>query len=112
MVGHFLTLLEGVADDPDRRASALPWLTDAERRLVLHDWNDTKVDFPQGLCLHHLFERQAARTPDAIALSSDARPADLRRAGVLVEPAGPPPAPDGGRTRDVMSPCSSSVRPR
>ena len=112
MVGHFLTVLDGIADDPDRRLSELPWLTEAERRLVLHDWNDTRVDFPQGLCLHHLFERQAARTPDAIALSGDARPADLRRAGGLVEPAGPPPAPDGGRTRDAGRPVLPSARPR
>ena len=73
MVGHFLTLLDGIADNPDRRLSELPWLTEAERRLVLHDWNATKADFPQGLCLHHLFERQAARTPDAIALCGDGR---------------------------------------
>ena len=55
------TILNGIADDPDRRLSELPWMTEAERRLVLHDWNATKVDFPQGLCLHHLFERQAAQ---------------------------------------------------
>ena len=73
MVGHFLTILDGIADNPDRRLSELPWLTEAERRLVLHDWNATKADFPQGLCLHHLFERQAARTPDAIALCGDGR---------------------------------------
>src|SRR5262249_8758783 len=73
MVGHFLTLLEGIAEDPDRRLSALPWLTEAERRRVLREWNHTRADFPQGLCLHHLFERQAARTPDAIALSIAAR---------------------------------------
>ena len=112
MVGHFLTLLEGIADDPDRRLSELPWLTEAERRLVLHDWNDTEVDFPQGLCLHHLFERQAARTPDGDRALRRRRPADLRRAGGLVEPAGAPPAPDGGRPRDARSPCTSSARPR
>ncbi|HZT82161.1 MAG TPA: amino acid adenylation domain-containing protein, partial [Gemmataceae bacterium] len=71
MVGHFLTLLEGVADDPDRRLSDLPWLTEAERRLVLYDWNRTKADFPEGFCLHHLVEQQAARTPDAVAIASD-----------------------------------------
>ncbi len=40
---------------------------------MLHDWNATRADFPQGLCLHHLFERQAARTPDAIAVCGDGR---------------------------------------
>ena len=103
MVGHFLTLLEGVADDPDRRLSGLPWLTEAERRLVLRDWNETDVDFPQELCLHHLFERQAARTPEAIAHQRRRRPADLRRAGGLVEPAGASPAPDGDRPRDAVA---------
>jgi len=73
MVGHFLTILDSIAADPDRRLCELPWLAEAERRLVLHDWNATQADFPKGLCLHHLFERQAARTPDAIALSSDGR---------------------------------------
>ena len=28
MVGHFLTILDGIADNPDRRLSELPWLTD------------------------------------------------------------------------------------
>ncbi len=73
MVGHFLTVLDGIAEDPHRRLSELPWLTEAERRLVLHDWNATKADFRTDLCLHHLFERQAARAPDAIALCGNAR---------------------------------------
>ncbi len=73
MVGHFLTILDGVALDAHRRLSEVPWLTQAERRLVLDDWNATKVDFPQRLCLHDLVERQAARTPDAIALCGDGR---------------------------------------
>jgi non-ribosomal peptide synthetase component F len=73
MVGHFLTLLDGIADNPDRRLSELPWLTAVEHRLVVRDWNATRVDFPQAPCLHHLFERKAAQTPDAIALCGDGR---------------------------------------
>ncbi|MDR3637142.1 MAG: amino acid adenylation domain-containing protein [Isosphaeraceae bacterium] len=68
---HFLTLLKAVADGPDRRLSELPCLTDEERRLVLEDWNRTDVAFPRDVCLHHVFERQAAQTPSAIALSTD-----------------------------------------
>ncbi len=71
IVGHFLALLEGVADDADRRLSDLPCLTEAERRLVLHEWNRTDEDCSQELCLHQRFERQAARTPEAVALSGD-----------------------------------------
>src|ERR1051326_3168729 len=41
-------------------------LTETER-LQFADWNDTAGALPE-LCVHELFELQAARTPDAIAL--------------------------------------------
>ncbi len=71
MTGHFLTLLGSIADGPDRRLSELPCMKEDERGLVLDVWNRTDVEFPRDLCLHHLVERQAARTPDALALCSD-----------------------------------------
>jgi amino acid adenylation domain-containing protein len=68
MVGHFQTMLAGAAAGPDRRLSELPWLTESERRQVVCEWNDTRADYPSGLCLHQLFERQARKTPAAVAL--------------------------------------------
>jgi amino acid adenylation domain-containing protein len=69
MVGHFQTLLEGIAADPDARLSALPILTAAERRQLLEGWNDTAADFPSELCIHQLFERQVGINPEAVALA-------------------------------------------
>jgi hypothetical protein len=46
LIGHFQTLLKGVAADPDRPISALPLLTPAERKQILIDWNDTAAKFP------------------------------------------------------------------
>ncbi|HEX8851948.1 MAG TPA: amino acid adenylation domain-containing protein, partial [Pyrinomonadaceae bacterium] len=43
-------------------------LTADEERLILSDWNRTQAAYTQNLCLHQLFEQQAARTPDATAL--------------------------------------------
>jgi len=43
-------------------------LTEAERRLLLEEWNDNAASFPEERCLHELFEGQVARTPDAIAV--------------------------------------------
>ena len=40
----------------------------AQRQQILVAWNDTAGDYPQGKCVHELFEEQARRTPDAIAL--------------------------------------------
>ena len=41
MAGHFVTLLEGVAANPELRLSQLPVLTRTEQRLMLEEWNDT-----------------------------------------------------------------------
>jgi amino acid adenylation domain-containing protein len=73
MVGHYRTLLEGVAADPGRRLGELPLLTEAERRHQLVDWNRTGHDYPGGDCVHHLFEEQARRRPDAVAVHSGDR---------------------------------------
>jgi amino acid adenylation domain-containing protein len=69
MVRHYLLILEEAAADPARRLSEIELLSDAERRQLLVEWNDTAADFPSDSCLHHLFERQAARSPDAPALT-------------------------------------------
>jgi amino acid adenylation domain-containing protein len=68
MAGHFRTLLESIADDPGRTLSGLPWLTAEERRQLLVEWNSTAVDYPPAGNLAALFEAQAGRTPDAVAL--------------------------------------------
>jgi amino acid adenylation domain-containing protein len=69
MLGHFQTLLEGVAANPEQRISELPLLTEAEKHQLLVEWNDTKTDYPKDKCIHELFETQVERTPDAIALA-------------------------------------------
>jgi amino acid adenylation domain-containing protein/non-ribosomal peptide synthase protein (TIGR01720 family) len=66
--GHFETLLRAVVADPQVRLSELPLLTEAERRKILIEWNDTATEFPNDKCVHELFEEQVDRTPDAIAV--------------------------------------------
>ncbi|MEU9388306.1 condensation domain-containing protein, partial [Streptomyces sp. NPDC048279] len=61
------SLLEQVAADPGRRVATLEVLRDAERTLVLTEFNDTRHDVPH-LTLPELFRAQAARTPTATAV--------------------------------------------
>ena len=67
MLGHFQTLLESAAADPDRRLSELTILTEAERALLLDEWNETAREYEREACVHHLFEEQARLNPEAPA---------------------------------------------
>jgi len=68
MQGQFATLLRGVAADPLRPVSSLPLLSEAERHVVLQQWNDTTAPFAADLTVHGAFAQQAERRPDAIAV--------------------------------------------
>ncbi|HEX8275245.1 MAG TPA: non-ribosomal peptide synthase/polyketide synthase [Longimicrobiaceae bacterium] len=69
LTGHFARLLRGMTESPGLPVSRLPLLDAAERRHVLESLNDTRRDYPAGLRVHDLFAAQAARTPDAPAVS-------------------------------------------
>ncbi|WP_146742795.1 condensation domain-containing protein, partial [Lonsdalea populi] len=66
-------LVEALAVDPQRPIMTISVLPDAERRQLLVDFNATAADFPQQALIHQLFEAQAARTPDAVAVLFEAR---------------------------------------
>ncbi|MFP2956465.1 amino acid adenylation domain-containing protein [Myxococcus sp. 1LA] len=68
---RFVRLLQGIAANPARRVSELPLLSDAERQRMLVTWNDTREPTLEGASLHGLFEAQAARTPDAVAVVAE-----------------------------------------
>ncbi|HET6492370.1 MAG TPA: AMP-binding protein, partial [Burkholderiales bacterium] len=67
MCGHLQTLLAAMAAHPQARLKDLPLLTEAERQQAVSGWNQA-LCYPKGACLHERFERQAALTPEAVAL--------------------------------------------
>ncbi|HVT06084.1 MAG TPA: amino acid adenylation domain-containing protein, partial [Polyangia bacterium] len=64
-------LSEALAVAPERPLSEIDVLASAERQRIVSEWNDTAADYPADACIHQLFEAQAARTPDAVALESE-----------------------------------------
>jgi natural product biosynthesis luciferase-like monooxygenase protein len=68
IVSQLQTLGSACLQHPDRPLERLPLLDPATQRKILGDWNQTTQPFPAHLCIHELFEQQAARTPDAIAV--------------------------------------------
>jgi amino acid adenylation domain-containing protein len=68
MARHLEHLLEAAVSTPDEQVSRLRLLTDDERRQILSDWNDTHVKSESALCIHELFEQQAAAKSEAVAV--------------------------------------------
>ena len=70
VAGYFQRLLTAATAEPETEVSRLPLLDDAENRKLIHDWNRTNVDYPLDKTFHALFEAQAAKTPDRLAVRS------------------------------------------
>lgn len=74
-MGEGLLKRPPVEEALDRQAASepLPRLTEVERRRLLVEWNATQATYPSGRCIHHLFEEQVERTPEALAVDGDVR---------------------------------------
>jgi hypothetical protein len=69
LMGHLQVLLESISEQCPQRLGDLPMLTSGERYQILLDWNQTGKDYPNKRCVHELFELQAERTPQKVALT-------------------------------------------
>jgi amino acid adenylation domain-containing protein len=65
---RFLSLLEELSANPMTSLRELMFLPREEREQLLERWNDTAAPYPQEQTLHGLFEEQAERTPEAVAV--------------------------------------------
>lgn len=68
MIGHYLVLLKRILENPTREISSYSILTDREKNQLLTKWNQLKAQYPENETIHGLFAKQAARTPDDIAV--------------------------------------------
>ncbi|MEU3838646.1 amino acid adenylation domain-containing protein [Streptomyces sp. NPDC028635] len=99
MLRHLRQALAAVAAaDGATHLGELDVLSPDEVRRLLHEWNDTRTAAQDPACIHELVERQAARTPDAVAVVQGEdrltyaeldREADLLAAGLAARGIGP-----------------------
>ncbi|MBM7114473.1 amino acid adenylation domain-containing protein [Archangium primigenium] len=68
LLGHVRTVLVSLVARPDAPVGQVSLLTPEERDTLLLGWNGTEHVWAHPCPLHELFEAQAARTPEAIAL--------------------------------------------
>ena len=65
---HYLKILEEIVANPEKRLSDIDILSQAEKKRILIDFNDTKADYLKDMTIQELFEEQVKRTPDNIAV--------------------------------------------
>ena len=68
IAGYYQILLRAALAHPETPISRLPLLSGRERQQLLVEWNQTAAAYPEKQCLHELFEQQAARTPERLAV--------------------------------------------
>ncbi|MBZ5536433.1 MAG: amino acid adenylation domain-containing protein [Acidobacteriia bacterium] len=68
---HLQTLLESIAAHPTDPIAALSLLSERDQHRLLVEWNSTRADYPRDVTLTQLFEAQAARTPQRVAVVAE-----------------------------------------
>lgn len=71
MLGQYRRLLGAIVADPQRPISELDLLTPAELDQLLLEWNSMDAAFDRDCLIHELFEAQADRAPDAVAVTDE-----------------------------------------
>jgi amino acid adenylation domain-containing protein len=73
ILGHIQTILNSMVanlidSNPNRLIGNLEILTNTERQKLLVEFNNTKKEYSQNLCIHQLIEQQVKRQPDNFAV--------------------------------------------
>src|SRR5215216_131933 len=68
LANHYRRLLQAVLEDHEQRVLQMPMMNDAELDQLVNSWNDTRREYPREATIPRLFEEQAARTPEAVAV--------------------------------------------
>ncbi len=69
----FRRLLQSLCAAPETPFAELDLLDEVERRRLLVEFNRTDAPLPSDECVQQLFEEQAGRTPERVALMCDGR---------------------------------------
>lgn len=68
MIEHLRNILKYVAGNIDVKIKDIDMLTDGEKHELVNKFNNTYLDYPKNTTIHELFEKQAIKTPNNIAI--------------------------------------------
>ena len=70
-VAYLQATLRAMVTDATQPVAGIDMLSSSERDTLLGTWNATSTPYAKDVCVHALFERQAARSPDSVAITCD-----------------------------------------
>ena len=65
---HYLNILKEVLENIEIKISNISMISENETNKILHDFNNTKTDFGINKSIAEIFEEQAKKTPDNVAV--------------------------------------------
>lgn len=68
-VAYFRRIVSAVIADARKKISDIEIITSAEKQQVLHEFNNTRVDFPKEKTISRLFEEKAAEMQERTAIT-------------------------------------------
>jgi tyrocidine synthetase-3 len=67
-IKYFKNIVSSILDDPGQEISQVEILPAEEKQRILHEFNNTVVEYPRQKTIHRLFAEQVQQTPDNIAV--------------------------------------------
>ena len=78
IINHFSHLLAQCVSDINMRLSDLDMLSEKEKKQLIADFNDNRLDFPGDKTIHQWVEKYAESSPEGIAVSFNEDKLDYR----------------------------------
>lgn len=68
LANHFINIIKSIIEKPEEKIANICILSEQEKHKILNEFNDTKLDYPKDKTITQLFEEQAQKTPNNIAV--------------------------------------------
>jgi amino acid adenylation domain-containing protein len=70
---YFKKIVSGILNNQDIKIGEIEFISGAEKRQVLVEFNETRAEYPKDKVIHVLFEEQVGKTPTCIAVAAPGR---------------------------------------
>ncbi|MEE1056511.1 MAG: amino acid adenylation domain-containing protein, partial [Acutalibacteraceae bacterium] len=78
LIEHYIEILKQVTENKDKKLKEIEMVTEKERHQILNNFNSTEAEYSRDKTVIELFEEQAARVPDKIAVNYKERSLTFR----------------------------------